>query len=211
MLIHDWDAAIDDDEWWEFVQGHLFGHLVAPGRDRDLPVVVPTQFLLVGTPKDPEILLHLARPNPIWKALAENPRVLMSVAGDWAFIPSSWKVVGDEDPAEGIPTTYYAAVQLSGLAHVVNEADGKAAILRQQLAALQPDIHRLDPAEQPAQLPAIRGIRIDSLEVRAKFKYGGNVDAAHRLSVADHLAGRHSSGDESVRAHLLRRLGSSAG
>ena len=95
MLIHDWDSAIDDDEWWEFVQGHLFGHLVAPGRDRELPVVVPTQFLLVGTPKEPEIILHLARPNPIWKALAENPRVLMSVAGDWAFIPSSWKVVGD--------------------------------------------------------------------------------------------------------------------
>jgi len=211
MLIHDWDAAIDDDEWWEFVQGHLFGHLVAPGRDRDLPVVVPTQFLLVGTPSEPELLLHLARPNPIWKALAENPRVLMSVASDWAFIPSSWKVVGEEDPAEGIPTTYYAAVQFSGLAAVVEDADGKAAILRRQLAALQPDIHRLDPADQAAQLPAIRGIRIGSLEVRAKFKYGGNVDAAHRLAVADHLARRHSSGDEAARAHLLRRLRRSTG
>ena len=211
MLIHDWDSAIDDDEWWEFVQGHLFGHLVAPGRDRELPVVVPTQFLLVGTPKEPEIILHLARPNPIWKALAENPRVLMSVAGDWAFIPSSWKVVGDEDPAEGIPTTYYAAVQFGGLAEVVEDAEGKASILRRQLAALQPDIHRLDPAEQASQLPAIRGIRIGSLDVKAKFKYGGNVDTAHRLAAADHLERRHGPGDEAARAHLLRRLRSSTG
>ena len=210
MLIHNWDAATDDDEWWEFVQGHLFGHLVAPGRDRELPVVVPTQFLLVGTPAEPEIILHLARPNPIWKALTENPRVLMSVAGDWAFIPSSWKTIGDENPAEGIPTTYYAAVQLSGIAEIVEDADGKAAILRQQLAALQPEIPRLDPAAQPAQLPAIRGIRIGSVEVRAKFKYGGNVDAEHRLAVAAHLGERAGPGDEAARLHLFRRLEISA-
>jgi transcriptional regulator len=211
MLIHDWDAALDDDEWWEFVKGHLFGHLVAPGRHRELPVVVPTQFLLLGTPKTPEIVLHLARPNPIWKALEENPRVLMSVAADWSFIPSSWKAIGDEDPDEGVPTTYYAAVQMSGRAEVVEDPEGKASILRKQLAALQPDIHRLDPAAQPSQLPAIRGIRIGSLEVRAKFKYGGNVDADHRLAVADHLRRRAGAGDEAARLHLLRRLDSSAG
>jgi transcriptional regulator len=211
MLIHDWDAALDDGEWWEFVQSHLFGHLVAPGRDRELPVVVPTQFLLIGTPEEPEIILHLARPNPIWKALAENRRVLMSIAGDWAFIPSSWKTIREEDPAEGVPTTYYAAVQLSGVAEVVEDPDGKAAILRQQLAALQPEIRRLDPAEQPSQLPAIRGIRIGSIEVRAKFKYGGNVDADHRLAVADHLVHRGGPGDEDARDHLLRRLRRSVG
>jgi len=32
----------------------------------------------------------------------------LSVAGDWAFIPGSWKAIGDEDPEYGIPTTYYA-------------------------------------------------------------------------------------------------------
>jgi transcriptional regulator len=47
-----------------------------------------------------------------------NPRAMLSVAGDWAFIPSEWKAIGGEDPALGIPTTYYAAVQLKGHAEI---------------------------------------------------------------------------------------------
>ena len=81
-----------------------------PGRD--VAVVVPTQFVLDGD----DVVLHLARPNPIWAAIEENERVVLSIAGDWAFVPSSWKAIGDEDPARGIPTTYYAAVQLIGAA-----------------------------------------------------------------------------------------------
>lgn len=45
-------------------------------------------------------------------------------------------------------------------------------------------------------------------DVRAKFKYGGNVDDAHRLAVADRLAERQGPGDLAARAHLLRRSGS---
>ena len=52
------------------------------------------------------MLLHLARPNPVWTALDERPVALLSVAGDWAYVPSAWKAVDDEDPALGIPTTY---------------------------------------------------------------------------------------------------------
>ena len=99
VLIHEWDAAIDDDEWRSFVATHGFGDLVAGGRDRDLPVVVPTQFVLEGE----QVILHLVRTNPIWSAIEENPNVLLCVAGDWAFIPSSWKVIGEEDPRLGHP------------------------------------------------------------------------------------------------------------
>ena len=128
------DRANDESEWRTFIESHGFGHLVAGGRARPVPVVVPTQFLL----DDDKVLLHLARPNPLFDAIAEQPRVLLSVAGDWAFIPSSWKAVGDEDPLLGIPTTYYAAVQLEGDAVVVDEPSAIAAILRRQLDALQP-------------------------------------------------------------------------
>ena len=96
--------------------------------------------------------LHLVRANPVFAALAENPRVLLSVADDWAFIPSSWKAVGDEDPALGIPTTYYGAVQLTGTATVHDErtAPGSvAAILRRQLATFQPDVEVADPGRVP--------------------------------------------------------------
>jgi len=109
MLIHPWDAGGSDREWADFVRAQGFGHLIASGRDREVPVVVPTQFALVSAES---VLLHLAQPNPIWAALAENPVVLLSIAGDWAYIPAAWKAIGDEDPRFGVPTTYYAAVQL---------------------------------------------------------------------------------------------------
>jgi transcriptional regulator len=202
MLVHPWDAGRDDAEWREFVAAHGFGQLIAAGRDRDVPVVVPTQFLLAGD----EILLHLARPNPVWPAIEENPVVLLSVAGDWAFIPSAWKAIGDEDPALGIPTTYYAAVQLRCRAVVIDDDATKIAILRRQLASEQPDVDVADPHVHQRKLPGIRGLRLEIEEVTAKFKYGGNVDADHRYAVADRLEQRCGPGDAAARRHLLHRL-----
>ena len=37
-------------------------------------------------------------------------------------------------------------------------------------------------------------------DVQAKFKFGGNVDAAHRLAVAERLAARDAPGDREARA-----------
>ncbi|HXY46135.1 MAG TPA: FMN-binding negative transcriptional regulator [Acidimicrobiales bacterium] len=207
MLIHRWDEAISEQQWREFVHAQGFGHLVCAGKDRDYAVVVPTQFALtVGDGGVDVILMHLARPNPIWGVLSENPHVVMSVAGDWAFIPASWKAIGEEDPAWGIPTTYYAAVQLLGTAEVTNDDEEKAAILRRQLAALPKDEGQVDPIEHGATLAGIRGLRITVHDVRAKFKYGGNVDAAHRLAVEARLLARDGPGDRAAVRHLRERL-----
>jgi transcriptional regulator len=201
MLVHPWDAPLEDDEWRNFVDSQGFGHLIAVGRGRDLPVVVPTQFLLDSD----VVLLHLARPNPVWGAIDENPAVLLSVAGDWAYVPSAWKAIGDEDPAVGIPTTYYAAAQLVCDATIVDDPAGKVAILRRQLGALEPEVGAADPSVHERKLPGIRGLRLAIREVTAKFKYGGNVDVEHRMAIAARLSARDGSGDAAVRQHLMRR------
>jgi transcriptional regulator len=202
MLIHPWDAGAGEDEWGDFVRAQGFGHLVAAGRDRDVPVVVPTQFALA----DPQtVLLHLARPNPIWPAVAENPTVVLSVAGDWAYIPAAWKAIDDEDPRFGVPTTYYAAVQLVATAQVVDDAEGKAEILRAQLGVTEPGSGAVDPIEHGRTLSGIRGLRLSVRDVRAKFKYGGNVDDAHRAEVARRLTERAGPGDRAALGHLRRR------
>ena len=204
MLIRDWDRPIDDGEWRAFVAANAFGHLVAGGRDRSAPVVVPTQFVL----GDAEVVLHLARPNPIWEAIAENPTVVLSIAGDWAYVPSAWKTIGEEDPRLGIPTTYYAAVQITGAAVVVDDPEGIADILRRQLHDVQPEMETVDPSEHGARLRAIRGLRIPVDQVQAKFKYGANVDEAHRRAVHERLLERAGPGDAAAARHLERRLGS---
>jgi transcriptional regulator len=200
------DRGFGEDEWREFVASQGFGHLVAAGVEREVPVVVPTQFVLDGD----EVILHLVDKNPILEAIDEQPRVLMSVAGDWAFIPSSWKAIGEEDPLLGIPTTYYAAVQMEGSATIVSDPGEVAAVLRRQLAALQPGLEVADPlTAHEAQLRTIRAISIVIEEVRAKFKYGGNVDLGHREAVIAGLEQRGRPGDLAAARQTRRRIDAS--
>jgi transcriptional regulator len=97
-------------------------------------------------------------------------------------------------------------VQLIADAVVVDDDEAKIAILRRQLAALEPEIAHADPSVHRRRLPGIRGLRLHVREVTGKFKYGGNVDAVHRHAVAERLAERNRPGDIAARTHLLRRL-----
>ncbi|MEE9415353.1 MAG: FMN-binding negative transcriptional regulator [Acidimicrobiales bacterium] len=201
MLIHAHDQAPDDGAWRRFATDQGFGHLVASGRGRDTAVVVPTQYVV----RPDDVILHLARPNPVWAAIEENSKVVLSVAGDWAYIPAAWKAIGVEDPTMGVPTTYYAAVQIEGTAEVVDEPDQIAEILRLQIGEFEPNSDIADPAQHTGKLRAIRGLRITIDEVRAKFKYGGNVDSDHRAAIAARLAERSNPGDASARSHIADR------
>src|SRR4051812_17233294 len=146
MLVHPWDAPLDQDEWRAVLAGHAFGVLTTVGEVDGWPVAVPTQFTLgVTLVGADEVLLHLARANPVWRALEHDDRVLLTVATDWAYVPSDWKVVAGEDPRMGIPTTYYAAVVLRARAEVLDDPEAKAAVLRAQLADVQPAVEVADP------------------------------------------------------------------
>lgn len=189
MLIRPHDAVTDEDQSRAFVAAQGFGHLAVSATP--VPVVVPTQFVWV----DDQVVLHLAGPNPIFAALEANPNAVLSVAGDWSYIPGAWKAIGDEDPSLGIPTTYYAAVQLSGAVEVVADAAGIAEILRIQLGDVEPDGGLQDPSVHANSLRVIRGLRMSVTDVRAKFKYGGNADDAHREAVAERLRERGGPSD----------------
>jgi transcriptional regulator len=206
VLVHPWDAALDDAEWRSWLAGgHDFGELIAPGRERDLPVVVPTHFVYDG---DRTVRLHLARPNPVWEALDERPRAMLTVIGDYTYVPAEWGAAPGTDPQLGIPTSYYATVQLSCDVRIAEAAE-TAEILRQQMAHFEPNGRYLPvDAEHDhyrRRLPAIRGVVLTVTAVRTKFKYGGNKAAEHRALLAERLALRGGPADPAARAHLLRR------
>jgi transcriptional regulator len=205
MLIKKHDAAISEDEWRGFLGSRDFGELIASGRDRDVPVVVPTHFIYDG---ERSIRLHLAVPNPVWAALAENPLALVSVYGDYTYIPTGWNADPGEPVEYGVPTSYYAAVQAVVRTHAVDDPEELASILRAQLAHFQPEGGHapVEPGNAYGKyFGAIRGIVCTIEEVRAKFKYGGNKTVEHRLRIADQLAARGSGYDQAARAQLLRR------
>jgi len=202
VLIHRHDAPLDDAEWRAFLKEHDFGELIAPGAGRELPVVVPTHFLWDG---GTEVVLHLARPNPVWEALAERPRALLSVFGAYTFIPGHWNQ--DE---YGVPTSYYAAVQLACDVVVIDDPTRVAAILERQLAHFQPE-GKHAPVEAGEGrygklLSSIRGIRLEVTDVRAKLKFGANRSVEHREVIATKLAERAAPLDLEARYHVLDRI-----
>ena len=202
VLIHRHDAALSDAEWRAFLADHDFGELIVPGVGRDLPVVVPTHFIYDG---DKTVLLHLAQPNPVWEALAERPRALISVFGAYTYIPGHWNQ--DE---YGVPTSYYAAVQLACDAEVLDDPAQIAAILERQLAHFQPEGKHapVEPGDNRygKLLGSIRGIRLSVTDVRAKFKFGANRTVEHRTVVAAKLAERGRPLDIEARANVMRRI-----
>ncbi len=202
MLIHRHDAALSESEWKGFLADHDFGELIAPGSGRDLPVVVPTHFIFDG---DRTVLLHLARPNPVWDALAERPRALLAVFGAYTYVPGHWNQ--DE---YGVPTSYYAAVQLACDVDVLDDPAELASILERQLAHFQPEGKHapVEPGDNPygKRLASIRGIRLTVTDVRAKFKFGANRPVEHRRVVAEKLGERGRPLDLEARANVLRRL-----
>lgn len=197
MLIRAHDREDDREVAVAFLKEQGFGHVAASGEGHDVPVVVPTQFVVEGD----EVVFHLAAANPLFARLDECPRAVLSVAGDWAYIPGAWKAIGEEDPTMGIPTTYYGAVQVVGNVTLV-DGEAVAAVLRSQLEALEPGSDVVDPAVHRAKFRTIRGLRLAMEEVRAKFKYGGNVDAAHREAVEQRLRDRNGPGDLAAAAHV---------
>ncbi|MFB9904078.1 FMN-binding negative transcriptional regulator [Allokutzneria oryzae] len=205
MLIHPWDAPTSDDQWREWLRhDHDFGQLIAPGTGRELPVVVPTHFTYRHENGQDLVLLHLARPNPVWTALTENPRALLTVVGDYTYIRSHW----NGDPERGVPTFYYATVQLECDARILDDPHDKAELLTRQLDHFEPGSARcpVSHTEDPDRrlLPGIRGIELTVTAARAKFKYGGNKTDDVRERIAAELATRDDQHDVAVRAHLLR-------
>jgi len=205
MLIRKWDAALDDQEWRDFLDSHDFGQFVASGSGRDVPVIVPTHFVYDGVAT---ILFHLARANPVWAALDENPKAVMSVASAYTYIPTAVNGGRDEPAQYGVPTSYYAAVQASGNCRLVDGAE-LVPILQAQLRHFQPEGGHapVESGDNPysRQFNAIRGIRLEIEEVRAKFKFGGNKTNDHRVQISDWLSLQPGELAAEARANLLRR------
>lgn len=207
MFIQPWDADLDEAEWQSWIaEGHDFGQLSVNGLPGQPPAVVPTHFSTHGN----DLLIHLARPNPVWKAIEQNPNVTFTVIGDYAFIPGPWRAKPDTEPTEGVPTSYYAAVQFTCRAHLVDDPEAKAELLRRQLAHFQPDgDHAPVAVDQPPygrMLPGIRGLRLQVTDVRAKFKYDDHKPVEQRAGVADRLTERGQGLDVPTARQQRRRL-----
>lgn len=133
MLVHPWNGPVDKDDWRRWLsQGRDFGQLASVGNE--WPVVVPTHFVVDGD----EVLVHLARPNPIWSSIEATGRAVLSVLDDYAYIPTYWRTGTEDGETAGVPTSYHSVVQLRCRAELVDDPAAKAELLRKQCATSSP-------------------------------------------------------------------------
>ena len=179
---------------------------IAPGRGHGLPVVVPTHIHFDG---DRTIRLHLAKPNPVWPRLTENPRCLFVVTAPYTYVPTSWEAPPGTEPQWGIPTSHYATVQLTCTAAITDDTDTIRHYLADQLATMQPGEpsgNPLDPhVPYTTELRQIRGLELHIDDIRAKFKFDGAEPDQVRRQVIDGYEARNAPGDAEALQHLLRR------
>jgi transcriptional regulator len=209
MLIHPWDAARDDTEWQQWLDAHDFGQLAVNGLPGEPPHVQPLHFAYDA--ERGEAVTHLARPNPLWAALEADPDVLLSVVDDYVYVPGPWQAPPGAPPGHGTPTSFYAAVQLRCRAHVVDDPAEKAALLNRQVGHFQPEGGTASVAGGEAPfgrlLAGIRGLRLEVVDVRAKFKYASHKPREVQDRAAAGLAARGGPRDVAAREHQLRRRG----
>ena len=208
MLIHPWDASLGDTEWREWLATtDRFGVLAVNNTDpSQAPVLLPTHFTVAGT----ELLVHLARPNPVWPHLEAAAEVRLAVIGDYAYIPSYWRAKAGGPDEDGVPTSYYASVQFVCRPTIVDDPDAKAEVLNTQLADFQPEGRHAEVAagEPPygRMLSGIRALRLAVVRVDTKFKYDDRKPVDHRERVSGDLERRGRALDAGAATQQRRRL-----
>ena len=208
MLIHPWDAALDAAEWQDWLaRTDRFGMLAVNNLDpARAPLVVPTHFTLA----DDELLVHLARPNPVWPHLEAAAEVRLAVVGDYAYIPTYWRAKAGGADEDGVPTSFYATAQFVCRPTMVDDPAGKVDILTTQLGDFQPEggyaTVAVGAAPYGRMLRGIRGVRLAVLRVEAKFKYDDHNPVDHRERVIDNLEQRGRGLDSGAAVQQRRRL-----
>lgn len=154
---------------------------------------------------------HVARGNPLWKSVSDQPGVLVIFQGPQHYVTPSWYPAKREH-GKVVPTWNFAAVHVHGRARAIEDA----AWLRIHLTELtrehegsRDEPWRLDDA--PAGfidqlLGHIVGLEIAIDRFEGKWKISQNRPAADRQGVAEGL--RREGGDAAAAIARLMQGGS---
>lgn len=195
------------------VRAHPLGLLISNGAEGPVANAIP--FLLdaeIGAKG--RLRAHLAKANPQWRLLAENPAspVLVVFQGADAYVTPSWYETKRET-GKVVPTWNYAIVQVRGTVKVIDDA----AWIAQQIADLTASQEGSREApwavtDAPAsfiqsQIKGIIGLEIEITDISGKWKVSQNRPVADRVGVAEGLETEAPSASAPDMAELVRSYG----
>lgn len=195
------------------VRAHPLGLLISNGPDGPLANSVP--FLLDPAPlPHGKLRAHLAKANPQWRHLAENPdaKVLVVFQGPDSYITPSWYET-KRQTGKVVPTWNYAVVQVRGTVKVIDDKDWLAAQIgaltaSQEGARAEPwQVSDAPESYIASQIKGIIGIEIDIAAIDGKWKVSQNRPVADRVGVAEGLEADKASTDATEMAALVRSHG----
>jgi transcriptional regulator len=149
------------------------------------------------------LLGHVAKPNPHWRYLRDRPEALALFMGPHAYM--SPKVYPD---LQRVPTWNYLAVQCKVRARLVEDPQGKDALLKTLIGDHEPGYaaqwQDLGEAFQLKMLAGIVGFELEVLQWDCKLKINQHRPEAHARMREIYAAGNE---DERELAAWMQRLG----
>jgi transcriptional regulator len=150
----------------------------------DEPIVSHIPLLLVEDGDAWSLLGHVARANPHWEMLREQPSALAIFHGGDAYIsPRLYST------RKAVPTWNYAVVHVHGTVEPVHDSEVKERVLKALIdshdRAYRQQWDELDLAYREGMKNAIVAIAIAVERIEAKFKLGQNRPADDRARVLE--------------------------
>ncbi len=193
------------------IRSHPLGLLISNGQDGPIANAIP--FLLdAEAGPNGKLRAHLAKANPQWRLLADNPAspVLVVFQGADAYVTPSWYETKRET-GKVVPTWNYAIVQVRGMVRVIDDAQWIAQqisdlTLSQEGAREAPwAVTDAPPNFIQSQIKGIIGLEIEIAEISGKWKVSQNRPVADRVGVAEGLE-KEAAGAPDM-ARLVRSWG----
>jgi transcriptional regulator len=179
FVVRDHAAAI------AFMQANPFVILVSAHDDVPFASHVPVVIREAG---DQLIIRgHVAKANPHWRYLEQNPQCLTIFHGPHSYIsPSNYTT------RENVPTWNYGAVHLYGTARVFASPEALQSVLHELIATFEAAYaEQWDSLEQNYRdnmLKHIVGFEITATKLEAKFKLGQNRSKQEQANMLSSLS-----------------------
>ncbi|TPN88329.1 FMN-binding negative transcriptional regulator [Mesorhizobium sp. CU2] len=195
------------------MRAHPLGLLISNGEEGPVANAVP--FLLdADIGPHGRLRAHLAKANPQWRLLADNPAspVLIVFQGADAYVTPSWYETKRET-GKVVPTWNYAIVQVRGTVRVIEDGAWIAEQITELTASQEG--RRSAPwavTDAPAayiqsQIKGIVGLEIAITAIDGKWKVSQNRPVADRVGVAEGLDGEASNPVAPDMAGMVRAWG----
>ena len=180
----------------DVIRSRPLGPLISNGSKGLLANLVPFVLKAAGSQRG-VLQAHMARANPQWRELDQQPALVVFRGPDAYVSPSLYAT--KKETGKVVPTWNYVMVQVRGTVEVLDESDW----LTPQLCALtdsreagraQPWMVTDAPSDYlEAQKRGIVGIEIEIAMIESKWKMSQNQPEANRRSVVAGLGSEEST------------------